>query len=106
MLLGVSAPTLSRPRPARRAPDDGSGRRPGITTRTLERVGALVVSACALAGFLLYPTYPNYDSVYSLIWGRELLALEPLSFEAYRAPTEHPLAIAVGAVLSLFGDFA
>ena len=104
MLLGVSAPTLSRPRPARRAPDDGSGGRSGIATRTLERVGALVVSACALAGFLLYPTYPNYDSVYSLIWGRELLAFEPLSFEAYRAPTEHPLAIAVGAVLSLAGD--
>jgi hypothetical protein len=52
---------------------------------------------------LLYPTYPNYDSVYSLLWGRELLALEPLSFEAYRAPTQHPLAIAVGALLSLFG---
>ncbi len=31
---------------------------------------------------------------------------EPLSFEAYRAPTEHPLAIAVGAVLSLFGTGA
>jgi hypothetical protein len=106
MLLGVSAPTLSRPRSARRALDKMSGTQGGwggIRTRTWERVGAVVVSACALIGFLLYPTYPNYDSVYSLLWGRELLHLESLSFEAYRAPTEHPLAIAVGAILSLFG---
>src|SRR3954468_9531314 len=106
MLLGVSAPTLSRPRLARRASDKTSGRRPRLTTRTFERGGAVVVCLFATAGFFLYPTYPNYDSVYSLIWGRELLHLEPLSFEAYRAPTEHPLAIAIGAVLSLFGDSA
>ena len=75
MLLGVSAPTLSRPRLARRASDKTSGRRPRLTTRTFERVGAVVVCLCAAAGFFLYPTYPNYDSVYSLIWGRELLHL-------------------------------
>src|SRR4029453_11548080 len=28
------------------------------------------------------------------------------SFEAYRAPTEHPLAVALGAALSLFGHNA
>jgi hypothetical protein len=53
---------------------------------------------------IAYPTYPNYDSVYSLLWGRELLHGQHLSFEAYRAPTEHPLAIAFGAVLSLLGE--
>lgn len=58
----------------------------------------------AVAGFFLYPTYPNYDSYYSLLWGRELLDLDPLSFEAYRAPTEHPLAIVFGAALSLLGE--
>ena len=105
MLLGVSAPTLSRPRPARRATDQSS-RTPRLALRTWERVGAALVCLCAAAGFLLYPTYPNYDSVYSLLWGRELLHLEPLSFQAYRAPTEHPLAIAIGAVLSLFGNGA
>ncbi len=106
MLLGVSAPTLSRPRPARHATDGSSGWRSRLTTRTLEWVGAVVVSVGALAGFLLYPTYPNYDSIYSMIWGRELLHLEPLSFEAYRAPTEHPLAILIGAFVSLFGGSA
>ncbi|MDQ3492900.1 MAG: hypothetical protein M3452_06520 [Chloroflexota bacterium] len=72
--------------------------------RTLERGGLLVVSLVALIGFLVYPTYPTYDSIYSIVWGRELLDLQPLSFEAYRAPTEHPLAIVVGALLSPLGD--
>jgi hypothetical protein len=57
-----------------------------------------------LVGFIVYPTFPNYDSYYSLLWGRELLHGVTPSFEAYRAPTEHPLAIVFGAVLSLLGD--
>ena len=57
----------------------------------------------AVIGFFVRVTYPNYDSYYSLIWGREVVHGQLPSFEAYRAPTEHPLAVAVGAVLSLFG---
>src|SRR5918999_2051621 len=57
-------------------------------------------------GFLVYPTYPNYDSYYSLLWGRELLDGGPLVFEGFRVPTEHPLAIVAGALLSLLGDGA
>jgi hypothetical protein len=67
---------------------------------------ALALAALALAtlvGFLVYPTYPNYDSYYSLLWGRELLHGHKPSFDVYRAPTEHPLAIAFGALLSLLG---
>jgi hypothetical protein len=55
-------------------------------------------------GFFVYPTYPNYDSYYSLLWGQELLDLTKPGFEGFRVPTEHPLAIAAGAVLSLFGE--
>lgn len=62
-------------------------------------VGTLVLT-------LIYPTYPNYDSVYSLLWGRELLHGVKPSFEAYHAPTEHPLAIAFGLVLAPFGEGA
>ncbi|MCW3013542.1 MAG: hypothetical protein JWO02_634 [Solirubrobacterales bacterium] len=53
---------------------------------------------------LAYPTYPNYDTVYSLLWGREILHGVTPSFDAYRAPTEHPLAIAFGMLLSLLGE--
>ncbi|MEJ7824613.1 MAG: hypothetical protein WKF48_04255 [Solirubrobacteraceae bacterium] len=82
-------------------------RRPGaLSTPNLERAGIAALLLAAVVGFVVYPTYPNYDSYYSLLWGRELLHLDPLSFEAYRAPTEHPLAIGFGALLTPLGDVA
>jgi hypothetical protein len=72
----------------------------------MERLGLAALVLASIAGFLVYPTYPNYDSYYSLLWGRELVGLHALSFEAYRAPTEHPLAIAFGALLTPLGDVA
>src|SRR4051812_41741951 len=56
-------------------------------------------------GFFVFPTYPVYDSYYSLLWGRDLLHGNPLVFDGFRYPTEHPLAIAAGAVLQLFGGW-
>jgi hypothetical protein len=56
-------------------------------------------------GFFVFPTYPVYDSYYSLLWGRDLLHGNPLVFEGFRYPTEHPLAIAAGAILQLFGGW-
>ena len=64
-------------------------------------LGALILGT--IAGTLVYPTYSNYDSTYSLIWGRELLNGELPSFDAYRAPTQHPLAVVFGAIMALFG---
>jgi hypothetical protein len=55
-------------------------------------------------GFFVFPTYPNYDSYYSLLWGREVIHLSTPVFQGFRIPTEHPLSIAVGAVLALFGE--
>ena len=66
----------------------------------------VVLCVLAVVGFFTWVTYPNYDSYYSLLWGQELLSLDKLSFEAYRAPTEHPLAIAFGAALAPFGKSA
>src|SRR4051794_41519596 len=63
---------------------------------------ALLIVAVAVGTFV-YPTYPNYDSYYSLLWGREVLHLHLPTFEVYPAPTEHPLALAFGAPLSLLG---
>ncbi|CAB4873367.1 unannotated protein [freshwater metagenome] len=59
--------------------------------------------AAIVVGTILYPTYANYDSTYSLIWGREVIHGHAPSFEAYRAPTQHPLGVLIGAILSLFG---
>jgi hypothetical protein len=77
-----------------------SGRRMWIA------VALIAIAVLAAVGFAIYPTFPNYDSYYSLVWGRELLHGSTPSFEAYRAPTEHPLAIAFGALLALLGDGA
>jgi hypothetical protein len=67
-----------------------------------------LVGLCILAvvGFFTWVTYPNYDSYYSLLWGKELLSFDKPSFEAYRAPTEHPLSIVFGAALSPLGQDA
>jgi hypothetical protein len=68
------------------------------------RVAFALLCVAFAVGFFVYPTYPNYDSYYSLLWGREVLDLEAPVFEGFRVPTEHPLAIAAGAVLALFGE--
>ena len=58
----------------------------------------------ALVGYFAYPTYPTYDSFYALLWGRDVLHLHMPDFRVYRGPTEHPLAIAFGALCSIFGQ--
>jgi hypothetical protein len=68
-----------------------------------------VVAALALltlAGALLVPTYPNYDTYFHLVWGRELLHGVTPEFQAYAAPTEHPGWIAVCALAGLVGTDA
>jgi hypothetical protein len=75
-----------------------------VPSATWARAGFALLCAGALAGYLAYPTYPTYDSFYALLWGRDLLHLHLPDFGVYRAPTEHPLAIAFGAICSLFGQ--
>jgi hypothetical protein len=65
------------------------------------------VAAVAAALLLLFPVgFPNYDTIYSLLWGRELG--EGLSPDRGAAlpPTPHPLAELFGLVASPLGDGA
>ncbi|HEY7829966.1 MAG TPA: hypothetical protein VIC06_05310 [Solirubrobacteraceae bacterium] len=71
---------------------------------TWAKLGFALLCLGAFVGFLAIPTYPTYDSYYALIWGRDVLHLHVPVFHIYRAPTEHPLAIAFGVVASLFGQ--
>jgi hypothetical protein len=75
-----------------------------LDAELIARVAFGVLCVAFAVGFFVYPTYPNYDSYYSLLWGQEVLDLQKPGFEGFRVPTEHPLAIAAGAVLSLLGD--
>ncbi len=75
-----------------------------MASPTLTRLAFAVLCIGVLVGFELFPTYPNYDSYYSLLWGREALDGTRPFFEGFRVPTEHPLAIFAGALLGLAGD--
>lgn len=68
-----------------------------------EALALVALGVAAFAGFLIYPTYSNYDSLYSLLWGREILHGMLPSFEAYRAPTQHPLWVAICVPLAALG---
>jgi hypothetical protein len=99
----MQSATLTRPRPVPAAPDppDGRGRGGGWTW-----VAFALLVAGAVAGFLIYPTYPNYDSYYSMLWGREMLDGQWPVFDTYRAPTPHPAATFAGALLTPLGHGA
>lgn len=93
----------------------GPGGRGGRVPIKLQRLRAIpasrwatlafgVMGVLALIGYFAFPTYPTYDSFYALLWGRDLLHLHMPDFRVYRGPTEHPLAIAFGALCSIFGQ--
>ncbi len=60
---------------------------------------ALGLIAWALAGRGLV----NYDTLYALVWGRDLAHGTLPDYDIALAPTPHPLATVVGAILSLLG---
>jgi hypothetical protein len=92
--------TLSRPR----ASHARLARLRAVPATTWAKLGFAALCAGALAGYFAFPTYPTYDSFYALLWGRDLLHLHLPDFNVYRGPTEHPLAIAFGALCALFGQ--
>jgi hypothetical protein len=77
-----------------------------VPAATWAKLTFAAMSVGALIGFLLIPTYPIYDTEYYLLWGREILHGQLPSFTAYDAPTEHPLAVGFGTVISIFGNAA
>jgi hypothetical protein len=60
---------------------------------------ALGLIAWALAGRGLV----NYDTLYALVWGRDLAHGTLPDYDIALAPTPHPLATVVGSILSLLG---
>lgn len=73
---------------------------------TIRRFPPAVLATIALAAatwVIFSRAFLNYDTLYALIWGRDLAHGDLPDFEFALAPTPHPLAIAVGALASLFG---
>ena len=75
-------------------------------SRARERQALAALLLAALAAWALVPTYPDYDAYHHLIWGRDVLHGVAPGFETFAAPTEHPLYLALAALLSLFGEHA
>lgn len=67
------------------------------------RAVAGLVALVPLVVLVLAPTFPQYDSYFHLVWGRGLLDGVAPDFEAYAAPTQHPLYVALGGLASLLG---
>src|SRR5271167_4131334 len=96
----MQSATLARPR----RDHTWTARLRAVPGATWARLGFAALCVGALVGYFAFPTYPTYDSFYALLWGRDLLHLTLPDFNVYRAPTEHPLALAFGVLCSLFGE--
>jgi hypothetical protein len=98
----MASATLTRPGPG----DDGGSlqRLRAVPASVWAKLAFAAMCVLALVGYFAFPTYPTYDSFYALLWGRDLLHLHMPDFNVYRGPTEHPLAIAFGALCSIVGQ--
>jgi hypothetical protein len=75
-------------------------------TRAWERWAFVALALAAVVLWVLVPTYPDYDAYEHLVWGRDLLHGATPGFETFAAPTQHPLYLALAALLSLAGQDA
>ena len=65
------------------------------------------VAAVTAVLLLLFPVgFPNYDTIYALVWGREMAHGMSPDMGAALAPTPHPLTELIGLVTTPLGDGA
>jgi hypothetical protein len=65
------------------------------------------VAAVSAVLLILFPLgFPNYDTIYALVWGRELAHGVSPDYGAALPPTPHPLADLLGLVATPLGDGA
>ena len=65
------------------------------------------VAGTAAVLLLLFPVgFPNYDTIYALVWGREMAHGVSPDLGAPLAPTPHPLAELFGLLTTPLGDSA
>jgi len=87
-----------------------------VTTDTVRRVPSRVsswltpaawVAAVTALLLLVFPVgFPNYDTIYALVWGRELAHGVSPDYGSALPPTPHPLTDLIGLVTTPLGDGA
>ncbi len=80
--------------------------RVSIRARNWLTAAAWVAVVSAVLLLLFPPGFPNYDTIYSLLWGREIAEGTSPDRGAALPPTPHPLSELFGALLSPLGDGA
>src|SRR4051812_12752564 len=83
--------------------EEAPARRRSSAARAAPVIAVIALAALVLGTWLAFPTYPAYDTLYGLLWGRELFDGGLPGFDDYRAPTQHPLLVLVGLVLAPLG---
>jgi hypothetical protein len=85
---------------------------PRYRARVPSRVSSWLVPAAWVAGvsaalLLVFPVgFPNYDTIYALVWGRELAHGMSPDVGSALPPTPHPLTELIGLVTTPLGDGA
>jgi hypothetical protein len=65
------------------------------------------VAAVSAVLLVVFPVgFPNYDTIYALVWGRELAHGASPDYGAALPPTPHPLADLLGLIATPLGDGA
>ena len=81
--------TLTRPDPG----TDSARARDRVLVSAATALAKIVFALLCVGfaiGFFVFPTYPVYDSYYSLLWGRDLLHGDPLVFDGLPLPDRAP----------------
>jgi len=97
-VIDSSAPRTPAPESAP-SPERPGQRWDHRLTYALVAAGALVV----VAVFVVWQTYPNYDTYYTLVWGKELANWQLPDYDVLRTPTPHPLSTLVAWAMAPFG---
>jgi hypothetical protein len=71
-------------------------------TRALTGTGSVLLGAIVLRLALPFG-FPNYDTLYSLVWGQQLGRGQTPTYNLALAPTPHPLAELLGLIASPLG---
>jgi hypothetical protein len=95
----VSTPVIDQSAPPAPEPATAGPRWDHRLTYALAALGALVV----VGVFVVWQTYPNYDTYYTLVWGKELANWQLPDYDVFRTPTPHPLSTAVAWAMAPFG---
>ena len=86
--------------PRAEAPEPEPPRRARPSAEVLLLAAGVVA---ALVVFVVWQTYPNYDTYYTLVWGQELFHGHLPDYDVFRTPTPHPLSTLVAWAMAPFG---